>query len=58
MAPSCLTTGFLPLFFKFLVQGALVAAKWAHLAEIVGIMKEEKEEEPEGEVLGEESSGN
>ena len=40
------------------MQSALVTAKRAWLDEIVGAMKEEKEEEPEGEVLGEESTGN
>ena len=40
------------------MQSALVTAKRAQLDEIVGPMMEEKEEEPEGEVLGDESTGN
>ena len=36
MAPSHISTGFLPLFFEFLLQSALVATKWAHLAEGTG----------------------
>ena len=40
------------------MQSALVAAKRAQLDEIVGTLREEKEEEPEGEVLGDESTGN
>ena len=50
--------GFLLLFFNIPRQSALVATKRVWLDEIVGVMKEEKEEEPEGEVLGEESTGN
>ena len=57
MAPSCITTRFLPLFPKFLLQSVLVATKQAWLAEIVGAVKKEKEEEPEGEVIGDESTG-
>ena len=49
---------FTTIFFQFLVQSALVAAKRAQLDKIVGPMREEKEEEPEGEVLGDESTGN
>ena len=40
------------------MQSALVAVKRAQLDEIVGIMREEKEEEPEGEGLGDDSTGN
>ena len=59
MAPSCISDGFfLTAFFLITMQSALVAAKRAWLDKIVGVMKEEKEEEPEGEVLGEESTGN
>ena len=59
MAPSCISTGFLPLFFFFLfVQSALVTAKRVRLDEIVGVLGEKKEEEPEGEVLGDDSTGN
>ena len=61
MAPSCLSTWFLLLFFFFLisfVQSALVTVKSARLDEIVGAMREEKEEEPEGEVVGDDSTGN
>ena len=58
MAPSCSTAGFLPLFFLISLQSALVTAKRAQLDEIVGPMREEKEEEPKGEVLGDESTGN
>ena len=36
----------------------MVAAKRARLDEIVGHLKEEKEEEPEGEELGESDTGN
>ena len=35
----------------------LIAAKWVHLDEIVGQLKEEKEEEPEGKVLGDSDTG-
>ena len=35
----------------------MIAAKQAHLDEIVGQLKEEKEEEPEGEVLGDSDTG-
>ena len=34
-----------------------MAAKWAHLDELVGAMKEKGQEEPEGEAIGEESTG-
>ena len=54
MAPSHVTTGFLLLFPEFLLQSVLVATKQAWLAEIVGTVKEE---EPEGEVIGDESPG-
>ena len=57
MAPSHISIGFLLLFPEFLLQSALVATKQAHLAEIVGVLKEEKEEEPEGEIIGDESTG-
>ena len=40
------------------MHSALVTAKWEWLDEIVGAMKEEKEEELEGEALDEESTGN
>ena len=50
--------GFYHCFPWFLVQSALVTTKRAQLDEIVGAMKEEKEEEPEGEALDEESTGN
>ena len=36
----------------------MIAAKRARLDEIVGHLKEEKEEEPEGEELGESDTGN
>ena len=39
------------------MQSALVAAKQAHLDEIIGKMKDKGEEEPEGEDIGEDSSG-
>ena len=35
----------------------MIAAKWEWLDEIVGHLKEEKEEEPEGEVLGNSDTG-
>ena len=35
----------------------MIAAKQASLDEIVGQLKEEKEEEPEGEVLGDSDTG-
>ena len=57
MAPSHITTGFLPLFPKFLLQNVLVATKQARLVEIVGTVKEEKEEELEGKVIADESTG-
>ena len=34
-----------------------MAAKQEHLDEIIGIMKEKGEEEPEGEAIGDESTG-
>ena len=55
MAPSCISIGFLLLFPEFLLQSALVATKQACLAELVGALKEE--EEPEREVIGDESTG-
>ena len=60
MAPSRISTGFLPLFFFSLlfVQSALVMAKRVRLDEIVGVLGEKKEEEPEGEELGNDSTGN
>ena len=59
MAPSPLNYWvFTAIFSNFLYRGALVTAKRAQLDEIVGPMREEKEEEPEGEVLGDESTGN
>ena len=62
MAPSCITerlfTTFFFIFSISLCRSALVTAKRAQLDKIIGAMKEEKEEEPEGEVLGEESTGN
>ena len=61
MAPSCISTGFLLLFFFLFfvfVQSALVTAKRVRLDEIVGVLGEKKEEEPEGEVLGDDSTGN
>ena len=58
MAPSHVIIWFLPLFFfNFLMQSALVAAKQACLDEIIGKMKDKGEEEPEGEAIGEDSSG-
>ena len=36
----------------------MIAAKRARLDEIMGHLKEEKEEEPEGEELGESDTGN
>ena len=58
MAPSCIVNGvfflFTAIFFPS-VQSALVAAKQAYLEEMVGTMK--GEDEPEGEVLGSESTG-
>ena len=36
----------------------MIAAKRARLDEIVGHLKEEKEEEPEGEELGDSDTGN
>ena len=36
----------------------MIAAKRARLDEIVGYLKEEKDEEPEGEELGESDTGN
>ena len=44
-------------FLIILNRKFLIAAKWACLDEIVGHLKEEKEEEPEGEVLGESNTG-
>ena len=35
----------------------MIAAKWVQLDEIIGHLKEEKEEEPEGEVLGNSDTG-
>ena len=68
MAPSHISTGFLPLFFFSLllflfsfflfVQSALVAAKRVRLDEIVEVLGEKEEEEPGGEVLGDDSTGN
>ena len=55
MAPSHISIGFLPLFPEFIFQSASVATKQARLAELVGALKEE--EEPEGEVIGDESTG-
>ena len=43
--------------FDYIKQEVLIAAKWVHLDEIVGHLKEEKEEEPEGEELGESNTG-
>ena len=57
MAPSHIIYLFLLLFFFFnTVQSALVMAKRARLDKIVGTLRE-KEEEPEGKVLGESSTG-
>ena len=39
------------------MQSALVAAKQACLDEIIGEIKDEGEEEPEGEDIGNDSSG-
>ena len=55
MAPSCVTKRLLPPPLQFLIQSALVAEKKAKLAEMLGKVEEE---EPEGEALSEESSGN
>ena len=57
MAPSHIINGFLPLFSNIFCS-ALVTAKKAWLNEIIGTIREEKEEEPEGEVLGDDSTGN
>ena len=46
------------VFTAIFLQSALVAAKKARLNEIIGTIREEKEEEPEGEVLGDDSTGN
>ena len=34
-----------------------MVAKWAHLDELIGAMKEKGEEEPEGETIGDDSTG-
>ena len=57
MTPSRTFSLQLPLFSFFFFsmyfeQDVLLAAKWARLDQIVGSLKE-KEEEPEGEALGE-----
>ena len=60
MAPSCIIYLLLPLiyfFLNYIIQDILVATKWARLDEIIGNLKEEKEEEPEGEVLGNSDTG-
>ena len=51
MAPSHITERLLPHSFYFLIQSAL-----EKLLKILG--KVEEEEEPEGEILGEDSTGN
>ena len=40
------------------MQSALVTVKKARLDKIIGTIREEKEEKPEGEVLGDDSTGN
>ena len=57
MAPSHIINWFLLLFFYYIIYSALVAAKKVQLDDIIGTIVE-KEEEPEGEVLGEDSTGN
>ena len=57
MAPSCMIYLFYCYFFHYTLYEVLVATKWVWLDEIVGHLKEEKEEEPEGEVLGESNTG-
>ena len=58
MAPSCIIVWFLLLFFfNFLAQSTLVAAKQARLDKLIGKMKDKQEEEPEGEAIGNDSSG-
>ena len=48
---------FTAIFLNNIIQDVLVAAKWARLDEIIGNLKEEKEEELEGEVLGVSDTG-
>ena len=43
-------------FSMYFEQDVLLAAKWARLDQIVGSLKE-KEEEPEGEALGDSDTG-
>ena len=60
MAPSCIIYLLLLLiyfFLNYIIQDFLVADKWARLNEIIGNLKEEKEEELEGEVLGNSDTG-
>ena len=57
MAPSHIIYLFLLLFFNYTIKNVLVTAKRARLDEIIGNLKEEKEEEPEGEVLGDSDTG-
>ena len=57
MAPSHIFSLHLLLISKYYIkQDALLATKQAHLDEIVGQLRE-KEEEPEGEVLGDSDTG-
>ena len=57
VAPSLIFSLHLLLkFFNYIKWEVLIAAKQAQLDEIVGHLKE-KEEEPEGEVLGESNTG-
>ena len=52
MAPSCITDEAFTAFFSiFLYRVPWITAKRAWLDEIVGVMKKEQEEEPEGEAL-------
>ena len=57
MAPSCIFSLLLPLNLYYVEQDILITAKRACLDEIVGHLKEEKEEEPESEVLGDKDTG-
>ena len=58
MAPSHILEGMLPLYFQTLKilswQTMIMAAKRARLSELLGAVEEE---EPQGEVLSEGSSG-
>ena len=56
MAPSCIFSFHLPLFSQLYLIGCVLTTKQACLDQIVGQLKE-KEEEPEGEVLGDSDTG-